>query len=296
MDKLESMAVFVATVDKGSLSAAAEAFKISAPMAGKHIRSLEELLGTRLLTRTTRRQSLTEIGRTYLEQCRLILEQVRLAESGTQRMQAAPRGLLRINSAVAFGSYALAPMLARFLNTYPQIQAELTLNDRVIDIVDEGYDVAFRIGTLADSSLVARRLADYRVTICAAPSYLAKAGTPTHPNDLSNHQCLGFSHWTRKGGWKLGRTDTPADGWPVSRLQSNHSAALRMAALEGFGVTMQYAGMLEDDITQGRLVRLMPDFEPPPLPMHLVYPKDRQPVPKLSHFIDYALQEFGYPH
>ncbi|MDP3650815.1 MAG: LysR family transcriptional regulator [Rhodoferax sp.] len=293
MDRFDSMAVFVATVDKGSLSAAAEAFGMSAPMAGKHIRHLEERLGARLLTRTTRRQSLTEIGQAYLEQCRQILEQVRAAESCTQALRASPRGKLRINAPVTFGSLMLAPALTHFLEQNPEVQVELTLNDRVIDLVEERVDVAIRIGALADSGLVARPLKPYGVVICAAPQYLQRHGTPRHPEDLVDHQCLGFTHWSRRGGWTLGRTDTPPRGWPVSRFQSNNGLALRMAALEGFGIVMQSSAMLAGDLAAGRLVELLSEHLPPPLPMHLIYPKDRQPVPKLSRFVEFVLARFG---
>ena len=293
MDRFDSMAVFVATVDKGSLSAAAEVFGMSAPMAGKHIRHLEERMGARLLTRTTRRQSLTEIGQTYLDQCRLILEQVRAAESSTQALRNTARGKLRINAPVTFGSVMLAPVLTQFLDHNLEVQVELTLNDRVINLVDEGVDVAIRIGPLADSGLVARPLKPYGSIICAAPSYLQRAGTPRHPEDLVDHQCLGFTHWSRRGGWTLGRTDAPTRGWPVSRFQSNNGLALRMAALEGFGIVMQSTVMLGGDVAAGRLVEILQDYLPPPQPMHLVYPKDRQPVPKLSRFVDFVLTQFG---
>ncbi len=293
MDRFQSMAVFVAAVDKGSLSAAAEAFGISAPMAGKHIRHLEERLGARLLTRTTRRQSLTEIGQAYLDQCRVILEQVRAAESCTQALRATARGKLRINAPVTFGSVMLAPVLTHFLEQNPEVQVELTLNDRVIDLVDEGVDVAIRVGPLADSGLVARPLKPYGMVICAAPSYLQRAGTPQHPEDLADHQCLGFTHWSRRGGWALGRTDAPPGGWPVSRFQSNNGLALRMAALEGFGIVMQSSVMLGGDVAAGRLIEILQDHLPPPQPMHLVYPKDRQPVPKLSRFVEFMLAQFG---
>lgn len=293
MDRLQSMAVLVATVDKGSLSAAAEALGMSAPMAGKHIRHLEERLGARLLARTTRRHSLTEIGMTYVEQCRLILDQVREAESGTQLLRAAPRGKVRINAPVTFGSVKLAPALTQFLQQNPDVQVELTLNDRVIDLVEEGADVAIRIGPLADSSLVARPLQPYGVMICAAPSYLQRHGTPTHPEDLIDHQCLGFTHWSRRNGWTLGRTDTPPRDWPVSRFQSNNGLALRMAALEGFGIVMQSSVMLAGDVAAGRLVEVLHDHLPTPQPMHILYAKDRQPLPKLSRFVDYVLARFG---
>ncbi|APW39141.1 LysR family transcriptional regulator [Rhodoferax koreense] len=293
MDSLLSMEVFVAVVDKGSLTAAAEAFALSQPMVGKHIRHLEQRVGARLLVRTTRRQSLTEIGQLYYAQCRQILEQVRQAEAGTDALRLAPRGKLRINAPVSFGSVMLTPALTEFLTLYPEVQAELTLNDRVIDLVDEGYDVAVRVGTLADSGLVARVLRPYRMQICASPEYLARRGTPKAPTELLDHECLGFAHWPKSGGWLLDRDDQLVKSLPASRLLSNNGQALRVAALHGFGIVMQPSVLLAEDVAAGRLVPLLAEHLPAPMPMHLVYPRDRVPVPKLSRFIDFMLARFG---
>lgn len=293
MDTLLSMQVFVAVVDQGSLTAAATAFSLSQPMVGKHIRHLEQRVGARLLVRTTRRQSLTEIGQLYYDQCRQILEQVRQAEAGTDALRLAPRGTLRINAPVSFGGTMLAPALTEFLGLYPELQAVLTLNDRVIDLVDEGYDVAVRVGTLADSGLVARALRPYGMLICASPAYLARRGTPEAPADLLRHECLGFAHWARSGGWLLDRDDKLVKSLPTSRLLSNNGQALRMAALHGFGIVMQPAVLLADDVAAGRLLPLLTEHLPAPMPMHLVYPRDRVPVPKLSRFIDFMLARFG---
>ncbi len=293
MDTLVSMQVFVTVVDKGSLTAAADAFSLSQPMVGKHIRHLEQRVGAKLLVRTTRRQSLTEIGQLYYAQCRQILEQVRQAEAGTDALRMAPRGKLRINAPVSFGSVMLTPALTDFLTRYPEMQAELTLNDRVIDLVDEGYDLAVRVGTLADSGLVARALRPYGMLICAAPAYLARRGTPHHPSDLLQHECLGFSHWSRSGGWLLDQDHQMVKSLPVSRLLSNNGQALRMAALQGFGIVMQPSVLLAADVAAGRLVPLLADHMPTPMPMHLVYPRDRVPVPKLSRFVEFMLERFG---
>lgn len=293
MDTLLSMQVFVAVVDQGSLTAAATSFSLSQPMVGKHIRHLEQRVGARLLVRTTRRQSLTEIGQLYYDQCRQILEQVRQAEAGTDALRLAPRGTLRINAPASFGSMMLAPALTDFLALYPEMQAVLTLNDRVIDLVDEGYDVAVRVGALADSGLVARALRPYGMLICASPAYLARSGVPESPADLPRHECLGFSHWSRSGGWLLDRDDQLVKSLPTSRLLSNNGQALRMAALQGFGVVMQPAVLLADDVAAGRLVPLLQAHLPAPMPMHLVYPRDRVPVPKLSRFVEFMLAHFG---
>jgi len=178
MDKLKCMEVFVATVNAGSFTAAGQAFDISAVMVGKHISQLETLLGTRLLTRTTRRQSLTEIGSEYYEQCRTILAHIKRAEASADEMNNAPRGRLRITSSNSFGSQLLAPALVGYLEKYPEIDVDLVLSDKKLDLVVERIDAAIRIGHLDDSGLIARPLRSYRMLICAAPAYLEKFGIP----------------------------------------------------------------------------------------------------------------------
>jgi DNA-binding transcriptional LysR family regulator len=290
MDKFRSMEVFVAVVDAGSFTAAAEAFAMSPVMVGKHIRQLEERLGARLLTRTTRRQSLTEIGRQYAERCRQILADVATAESGAEAMRTAPRGVLKLSAPVSFGSLQLAPAMADYLALHPEVSLELNLNDRVIDLVEEGYDAAVRIGMLDDSGLVARPLAPYRMQVCASPEYLARAGVPQTPDDLATHQCLDFTPWNKRTRWKLADAQGAV---PASRFRSNNGQALRMAALRGYGIVMQAEILLGEDVAAGRLVPLLERYLPPPLPMHLIYPRDRQPTPKLSTFIDFMLERFG---
>lgn len=294
MDRLTSMEVFVAVVEAGSLSAAAQRFNLSAPMVGKHIRHLEERLGARLMTRTTRRQSLTEVGRHFYERCVGILDEVRIAEAGAEALRAAPRGRLRVSAPVSFGSLRIAPALADYLAAWPEVSVELALEDRVVDLAEEGFDAAVRIGVLKDSELVARPLQPYQMRICAAPSYLARMGTPRRAADLLQHQCLGFTHWSRQGGWSsLAGLLAGEEDPPMCRLISNHGGALRMAALQGVGIVMQAEVLVADDIAAGRLVSLLEDELPPPRPMHLVYPRDRQPVPKLTTFIEFMLSRFG---
>lgn len=292
MDKLRSMEIFVAVVDTGSFTAAAERFKISAVMVGKHIRSLEERLGAALLTRTTRRQSLTEIGRHYAEQCRLILAQVQAAESGAEALRGAPRGQLKISAPVSFGAEWLSPAIAGYLEQYPDISVELSLNDRMVDLVEEGFDAAIRIGVLGDSTMIARPLRPYGMVICAAPSYLARRGTPQAPADLAQHECLDFTGWSAQGRWRL-KGEKDGRAFPPARLRSNSTHALRMAALEGFGITMQAELILSRDIAEGRLVPILRDHVPAARPMHLLYSRDRQPTPKLTTFIDFILARFS---
>ena len=294
MDKLRSMEIFVSVVDQGSFTAAAEAFQISPVMVGKHIKQLEKRLGTRLLTRTTRRQSLTEIGQQYVEQCRQILAQIAAAETGAEAMRATPRGKLKITAPVSFGSECIAPLMADYLDAYPEVSLELNLNDRTVDLVEEGFDAAIRIGKLDDSGMVARVLRPYAMVICASPAYLAKHGTPRTPDDLARHECVDFMQWSRHMRWRLSgkaaRHDGAAD---ESRFRSNNGQALRMAALHGFGIVMQAEILLADDIATGRLVPLLADYVPAPRLMHLLYPRDRQPTPKLTTFIDFLLQRYG---
>jgi DNA-binding transcriptional LysR family regulator len=297
MDKLRSMEIFVEVIDSGSFTAAAEHFGLSPVMVGKHIRELEERLGARLLTRTTRRQSLTEIGRQYGERCRQILADIAAAETGAEAMRAAPRGLLKVSAPVTFGSQLLAPAVADYLAQQAEVSIELVLNDRVVDMVEEGIDVSVRIGDLDDSSLVARPLMPYRMQICASPDYLARAGVPQTPADLTRHQCLDYLHWSRHLRWKLGRRDGEASreqaDVPASRFRSNNGQALRMAALRGYGIVMQAEMLLDEDIAAGRLQPLLQDYLSQPRAMHLLYPRDRRPTPKLTSFVDFMLARFG---
>ncbi|HAT29312.1 MAG TPA: LysR family transcriptional regulator [Janthinobacterium sp.] len=292
MDKLRSMEILVAVVDAGSFTAAAEAFDISPVMVGKHIAYLEERLGARLLARTTRRQSLTEIGRQYCEQCRLILAQVAAAENGAEAMRARPRGTLKITVPVSFGSEWLAPAMTDYLTLHREVSLDLNLNDRLLDLVDEGYDAAVRIGALEDSRLVARPLRPYGVAICASPAYLARRGTPRTPADLDSHECLDYIHWNKQVRWRLKGDGATRAGWS-GRFRANNGQALRMAALQGFGVVMQAEMLLAQDIAAGRLVALLEDYVPAPRAMHLLYARERQATPKLSTFVDFTLERFG---
>lgn len=292
MDKLRSMAVFVAAVDAGNFTAAAAAFQMSPVMVGKHIAQLEHTLGARLLTRTTRRQSLTEIGQQYADQCRAILAQIEAAETGAAAMRAGPRGRLKITAPVSFGAEWLGPAMTDYLERYPEVGLDMSLNDRLVDLVEEGFDAAVRIGTLEDSTMVARLLFPYAMVICASPGYLARRGTPHTPEDLDRHECLDFMHWPHSVRWRL-RGDRGPNQIPASRFRANNGQALRVAALHGFGIVMQAEVLLAQDIAAGRLVQILEPYAPVPRPMHLVYPRDRQATPKLTTFIDFMLERFG---
>lgn len=282
----------MAAVDTGSFTAAAERFGMSAVMVGKHVHALEQRLGAALLTRTTRRQSLTEIGRQYVEQCRAILAQISDAEAVAETMRASPRGLLRVTTPVSFGMDWLSPAVAEYLSLHKEVSVELNLNDRFVDLVDEGYDLAVRIGVLEDSSMVARPLRPYGMTICASPAYLARRGTPRTPSDLAQHECLEFTGWLPQLRWRL-KGEKDGRAIPRSRFRANSSQALRRAALTGFGIIMQAEMTLAEDIAEGRLVRLLEDYIPTARPMHLVYSRDRRTTPKLTSFVDFMIERFG---
>ena len=291
MDRLRSMEIFVAVVDAGSFTAAAEAFGLSPVMVGKHIRHLEERLGAKLLTRTTRRQSLTEIGRKYAERCRAILAEIAAAESGAEAMRSAPRGTLRISAPVSFGSLRLAPAMTEYLARYPEVGLDLHLSDRVVDLVDDGFDAAIRIADQIDPGMVARPLRPYRMMLCASPAYLARAGTPRTPADLAQHECLDFAPLNRRVRWNLeGHGESE---FPASRFRANNGVALRMAALHGHGIVLQSEALLEEDVAAGRLVPVLEAYLPAPRAMALVYARDRTPTPKMTTFVQFVVDRFG---
>ncbi len=292
MDLLDSMKVYVLAVEKGSLSAAATACDISATMAGNHLRMLEKRLGMRLLNRTTRRQHLTAFGEDYYTRCKEILRLVAETDAQAQKLQLAPAGKLRISAPVSFGTEALMPALSEYLERYPQVSVDVALCDRVVDLVEEGFEAAIRIGPLPDSALIAKPLAPYRLMICASPAYLARRGTPGTPEALSQHECLSFSP-AALAHWRL----TDQDGThrvPVSgRLQVNQGQALRVAALHGLGIVLQPAILLEADVRAGRLVQLFPTHELASRPMSVVYLPDQYRSPKLRSFVDFLVERFG---
>jgi len=285
MDRLSSMAVFVRVVEKGSFVAAAEEMAISPTMVGKHIRALEQRLNAPLLNRTTRRQGLTEAGRVFYERCRRLLADADAAEASARALLSSPSGLLRISAPVTFGNRVLTPILTGFLQRHPEVEAEVVLSDRKVDLIEEGYEAAFRIGPVADDGLVARALPDYRMTLAASPDYLAQHGEPTRPEQLSAHCCFGFSQWDGNHFWRLlgppGEISVPVR----PRLRMDSGEGVRRAALADFGIALHATLLLDEDIAAGRLVRVLPEYSPLPRPMHLVYLPERRQSAKLEAFI-----------
>ncbi|MGN6090782.1 MAG: LysR family transcriptional regulator [Luteibacter jiangsuensis] len=292
MDLLDSMKIYALTVERGSLSAAATAYGISATMAGNHLRQLEKRLGVRLLQRTTRRQQMTEFGAEYYARCKEILRLIAETDAQAQDRQLAPTGTLRITAPVTFGTEALVPALSEYLDLYPAVSIDLTLSNRVVDLIEDGFDAAIRIGHLSDSSLIAKTLSPDRLMLCASPAYLARRGTPTTPADLSKHECLAFSpsallHWQMADG------EATYDVAVCGRFRTNHGQALRVAALQGMGIVLQAAILLEEDVRAGRLVPLLPSYRLPLRPMSIVYLPDPYRSPKLRSFVDFICERFA---
>jgi len=293
MDLLDSMKVYVLTVEKGSLSAAADACGMSATMAGNHVRALEERLGMQLMHRTTRRQHVTAFGEDYYARCKEILRLVAETDAQAHAMRLAPAGTLRVSAPVTFGVEALAPALPDYLARYPEVDVELDIADRIVDLMDGGCEAAIRIGQLApDSGLVARPLAPYRLMLCASPDYLARRGMPQTPADLAHHDCLSFGA-ANINQWRFQRDDDVCQVPVQGRVKINNGQALRTAALQGLGVVLQPTILLEADVRAGRLVQLFPDFELPGRPVHIVYLPHRYRSPKLRSFIDFVIERFG---
>jgi DNA-binding transcriptional LysR family regulator len=292
MDRLLSLEVFVTVVELGSFSAAGNAFNITPAMVSRHITSLEQQLGGTLLARTTRSMKLTELGDSYYKNCKHILGLIGEANTGAEALTSKPKGNLKVSASLGFGALELAPKISLYLKTYTDVNIELSLADRYVDIVEEGFDVAIRIGELKDSSLKARRITDFELVICASPEYLTTNGTPQKPDDLIHHECLEFANWANNGGWQTIVKTGKQKSSRTSRFSANNGQALRNAALDGIGIIFQPRALLQSDIESGRLVEILTKHLPKARPVYAVYPSERHLAPKLSSFIDYLMESF----
>ncbi|MFL9994951.1 LysR family transcriptional regulator [Paraburkholderia sediminicola] len=261
MDRLTSMAVFVKAVDLGSFAAAADALDLSGPMVGKHVRFLEERLGVRLITRTTRRQSLTEFGRAYYERCRGILAEADAADALAADQLSEPRGKLRVTMPVHFGRRCVAPVLLEFARRYPMLELDMSFNDRFVDLAEDDYDLAIRTGGLEDKAgVIARRIARQRMIVCASPAYLEMHGQPLHLEDLGAHQAIIYRRSGRIRPWLFPRTDlSPVEVTPPNRLRLDDLDAIADAAVIGMGLAWLPYWLVRDRIQAGGLVQLLPD-------------------------------------
>ncbi|UHS59965.1 LysR family transcriptional regulator [Agrobacterium vaccinii] len=294
MDRFSSMAVFVKASDLGSFAATADAMGMSPQMVAKHIVFLEDRLGTALLHRTTRRQSLTDVGRIFYDRCKQLLSDVEAAESVALDMRSQPKGVLRVNAPVTFGAYSLAPFVTRYLDRYPDMQIDLTLNDRFVDPLEEGFEVMVRIGEVEDLSLIALPLAPYRLIACASPDYLIQRGTPRTPLDLEQHDCLAYGDGPSSVPcrWQFTRSGRCEEVRISGRIRSNDWKALLHASIAGYGITLGPESVLNAEISAGRLVQVLPDHDGPSRPMYVIYPAGRRPTAKVRSFVEALTDEF----
>jgi DNA-binding transcriptional LysR family regulator len=295
LDRITGMQVFARVAGLGSLSAAARALGISQTMATKHLAAIEDRLGVKLLHRTTRRMTLTEAGRHYLEAAERIIAELEEAQAAVSADRLEARGTLRVNVPVSFGIREIAPLLPEFARSHPLVTVDLGLNDRVVDLIEEGWDMGVRIGQLANSTMVARKLAACRTALCAAPSYLAEKGTPRRVSDLKDHNCLGYTLSRTLGSdrWSFGIDGTVTVA-VSGNLQANNGDVLVAAAVAGQGVIYQPTFLVSREIRAGRLVSLALDHPAIEVPgVYAVYPADRRPPAKVRAFIDFLAQRFG---
>ncbi|MET1083066.1 MAG: LysR family transcriptional regulator [Burkholderiales bacterium] len=283
------MEVFVRATDLGSFTAAASALGLSSQMVGKHVSALEARLGTALLQRTTRRQRLTETGRRFYDHCRVILAEAAAADTLAEDAQAQPTGRLRISAPVGYGASRLAPIVTDFLALHPAMEIELTLTDRYVDLVDEGYDAVIRLGPIGETSLAVRELDCHDQIVCASPGYLARFGVPRVPADLADHNCLGFVNWSGRpyAEWRFGHDGVINAVHVSSRFQVNDGRVLVAAAIAGHGVILQPEAVVADALAQGTLIAFLKDHVAPSRTLYLMHTA-RQPQPsKLLAFIDH---------
>ena len=294
MDNLADIAVFVRVVQRGSFTLAADELQISRAAVSKYVSRLEERLGARLMQRTTRRLSLTEAGAALFEASRGALERIEEAEGAIARFQSEPRGRLRVSAPMSFGILHLGPILAEFAREHPLVMLDLAFDDRYVNLVEEGFDVALRIGKLADSALVARKLAATRLVVCAAPSYLAEHGEPEVPEDLAAHNCLLYSYLATANVWRFTATDGREIPVAVGgNLRANNGIVEAEAAVAGMGILMTptfYVGPL---IRAGKLKRILCAYRGPEIGIHAVYPQRSHVPPKVRAFVDFLARRFG---
>ncbi|MGY2443311.1 LysR family transcriptional regulator [Pseudomonas sp. SDO52101_S400] len=299
MDLFQSMSVYVKVVEAGSMTKAALQCEMSTTMVGNHLRALEQRLGVQLLQRTTRRQRLTEFGTVYYQRCLEVLGLVEDSERLAEQTMDEPRGLLRITAPLTFGVERMAPALSEFSLQYPQVKMDVVLTNRRPDLMESGLDVAFRLGHFEQSNLIARPLIDYTLTVCASPEYVARRGMPLTPEDLQQHDCLSFAYpagddWQSvEKRWRLSGPDGEIMIDVSGPMLMNTSAGLHQAARTGMGIVMLPDALVEQDLRDGKLVKVIPDFQPPSRPLHLLYAQDRYRLPKLRRFVEFAMRTWG---
>jgi DNA-binding transcriptional LysR family regulator len=287
MDRFLEMQTFCAVVDAGSFVKAAETLGFSKPAVSRYVADLEARLGVRLLHRTTRKLSLTEEGSVFNARCRELLFGVEEAEAEVSSRSGAARGLLRVNAPVTFGIQHLSPLWEGFHELHPQVRLDVTLSDRVVDVVEEGFDLAIRIATLPSSSLISKRLASTRVVLCASPHYLESHGVPSHPSELADHQVIAYSYWSGGDNWQFDGPDGTVSVTIKPWMHTNNGDTCRTIALAHQGVILQPTFLIGDDLAAGRLMELLPEYRSIELGIYAVYPTRKHVAPKVRALVEF---------
>ena len=293
MENLAGMAVFAAVVEARSFSSAAVRLALSKSAVSKQVSRLEDRLGARLLNRTTRRLSLTEVGETFYRHCVRVLEEAEAAEQAVTHLHEEPRGRIKINAPMSFGILHLADAIPDFLARYPQVTVDIDLSDRFVDLIEEGYDLAIRIANLNDSSLIARRLAPVRRIVAGSPAYFAEHGVPERPADLKDHNCLRYTYVADGREWRFRGSDGEEAIEVSGSMRANNSDVLRGAALAGVGLMMAPTFIVGDEVRAGRLRPVLTEFEIADLGIYAVYPHKRHLSPKVRAFVDFLAERYG---
>ncbi len=298
MDRFQEMSVFAAVVDAGSFVGAAAALDMSKPAVSRHVAELEARLGVRLLHRTTRRLSLTEEGEVFYARCKELLGDLEEAEAEITSRTGKAAGLLKVNAPVSFGLLHLAPLWAGFMARHPDVMLEVTLSDRMVDLVEEGFDVAVRIARLPSSSLVGRKLSSTRTVLCATPQYLKAHGTPQHPSELARHTLIAYSLLSTGDIWSFEGPEGTVSVKVDPRMRTNSGDTCRAAALGHQGIIVQPTFLIGDDLRSGALVELMPQYRAIEFGIYALYPTRKHVLPKVRLLVDYlvtALKKQSWP-
>lgn len=292
MNKFIEMQTFAAVVNAGSFVNAADALELSKAAVSRHINELEDRLGVRLLQRTTRRLSLTTEGEVFYARCETLLAQLDEAESEMSSRTVEASGLLKINAPVSFGILHLASIWGDFTERHPKVSLDISLSDRVVDLVEEGYDLAIRIARLENSSLVGRKLSSTRLVLCASPKYLKKHGPPKHPSDLVNHSILAYSYLSLRDEWAFDGPDGQVTVKTFPKINTNNGDTCKAGALAHRGIVLQPTFLVGDELKSGALVEILPSFKSIELGIYAVYPTRRFVPPKVRLMIDFLVAHF----
>lgn len=292
MDRFQEMRAFVAVVDSGSFVRAADTLAVSKTAVSRLVGDLEARLGTRLLHRTTRRLSLTPEGEVFHDRCRQLLDGVAEAEAELSAHAGEAIGQLRINVPVSFGLLHLAPLWPAFMALHPKVMLDVTLSDRIVDLVDEGYDLAVRIARLQASSLVSRRLASTRLILCASPQYLSRHGAPAHPSELARHAVISYALLAMGERWEFEGPDGPVGVGVVPRMRSNSGDTCCAAAVQHQGIVLQPSFLVAPHLASGALVELLPQYRSIELGVYAVYPSRKHLTTKVRALVDFLVDAF----